>query len=112
MKLIAEWLVKALVLLLTTYFVPGFRIDSFTTALLAVVFLGLLNIFIKPLLLFLTLPINILTLGFFTFVVNALLLYIVSIVVSGFQIESFLTAVVAAFVMTILSTLFSLVFKV
>lgn len=112
MKLIAQWLVKALILLLTTYFVPGFRVDSFTTALIAVFILSLLNIFIKPLLLFLTLPINILSLGLFTFIVNAILLYIVSAIVPGFRFDSFTTAVVAALVMTILSTLFSLVFKV
>lgn len=112
MKLIAEWLVKALILLLTTYFIPGFRIDSFTTALIAVIILGLLNIFIKPLLLFLTLPINILTLGLFTFVVNAILLYIVSAVLGGFHIDSFMTAIVAALVIAIISGVFSVVFKV
>lgn len=112
MKLVAEWLVKALILLLTTYFVPGFKIDSLVTALIAVLVLGFLNVFIKPLLLFLTLPINILTLGLFTFVVNALLLYLVSLVVPGFHLDSFITAILGALVMAILSGLFSLVFKV
>lgn len=112
MKLLADWLIKALILLLAAYFIPGFKIDSFTSALLAVFVLGFLNIFIKPLLLFLTLPINILTLGLFTFVVNAVLLYVASEVVPGFRIDSFLTATVAALVIALLSGLFSLVFRV
>lgn len=112
MKLLANWLVKALILLLTTYLVPGFKIDSLGAALIAVAILGLLNLFIKPLLLFLTLPINILTLGLFTFVVNALLLYCVSEVVPGFHIASFTTAVMAALVIALITGIFSLVFKI
>lgn len=112
MKLIADWLVKALILLLTTYFVPGFKIDSLLTALFAVLVLGLLNIFIRPILLFLTLPINILTLGLFTFVINAVLLYLVAVVVPGFHLNSFTTAIFGALVIAVLSALFSLVFKV
>lgn len=112
MKALANWLVKALILLLTTYFVPGFTIDSLIVALIAVLVIGLFNIFIKPLLLFLTLPINILTLGLFTFVVNAVLLYLAAQVVPGFHIDSFLTAVVGALVIAVLSGLFALVFEV
>lgn len=112
MKLIANWLVKALILLLTTYFVPGFRIDSLSAALIAVLVLGLFNILIKPLLLFLTLPINILTLGLFTFVVNALLLCLASAVVPGFRIDSFTVAIVAALVIALITGVFSLVFKI
>lgn len=112
MRTLAIWLVKAAILLLTAYFVPGFRIESFWTALIVVLVIGLLNIFLKPLLLFLTLPINILTLGLFTFVVNAVLLYIATLFVPGFKIDSFVTAIVAAFVIAIINGLFSLVFKV
>jgi len=98
MKLIIELLIKAFVLLVTTRLVPGFNIDSWTTALIVAFILGVLNIFIKPILLFLTLPATILTLGLFMFVVNALLLIIASKLVSGFQIESFGTAIIAAVV--------------
>lgn len=111
MRTLASWLVKALILLLTAYFVPGFRIESFWTALIVVLVIGLLNIFLKPLLLFLTLPINILTLGLFTFVVNAVLLYIATVFVPGFRIDSFVTAIVAAFVMAVINGIFSLVFE-
>ncbi len=111
MKLIIDWIVKALILLLTTYFIPGFQIDSFILALIVVLVLGLLSVFIKPLLLFISLPINFLTLGLFTFVINAVLLYVAAWVVPGFNIDGFLTAVIAALVMAILSALFSLVYN-
>ena len=112
MKTIANILVKTLIFLLTAYIVPGFNINSFVTALLVVVVLGVLNIFLKPLLILLTLPINILTLGLFTFVVNAFLLYFASLIVSGFKLESFWSAVVGALVIALLSAVFSAVFKV
>ena len=111
MKLIIELLIKAFVLLVTTRLVPGFNIDSWTTALIVAFILGVLNIFIKPILLFLTLPATILTLGLFMFVVNALLLIIASKLVSGFQIESFGTAIIAAVVITIISSLVNLFIK-
>ncbi len=111
MKLIIELFVKAFVLLVTTRIVPGFNIDSWTTALIVAFILGVLNIFIKPILLFLTLPATILTLGLFMFVVNALLLIIASKLVSGFQIESFGTAIIAAVVITIISSLVNLFIK-
>ena len=111
MKLVIDWIVKALILLLTTYFIPGFQIDSFISALIVVLILGLLSVFVKPLLLFISLPINFLTLGLFTFVINAVLLYVAAWVVPGFNIDGFLTAVFAALVMAILSALFSLVYN-
>ncbi|MBI2029490.1 phage holin family protein [Candidatus Gottesmanbacteria bacterium] len=112
MRLIADWLVKAFILLLTTYFVPGFQISSFTSALVVILVLALLSVFVKPILLFLTLPINLLTLGLFTFVINAFLLYVAAQFVPGFHIDGFTTAIVAAVIMAIISGLISLVFEV
>ena len=111
MKLLASWLTKALILLLVTYFLPGFTVNSILTALLVVAILAVLNVVIKPILLFLTLPINMLTLGLFTFVVNAFLLYLSSLVVKGFSIDSFLTAILAALIIAIISSVVSLAFK-
>lgn len=111
MKLLIELIIKAFVLLVTTRIVPGFSIDSWTTALVVAVILGILNVFIKPILLFLTLPATIITLGLFIFVVNAILLIIASKLVSGFQIESFGTAIIAAIVITVISSLLNLLFK-
>lgn len=111
MKNIAEWLIKALILLLTTQLVIGFQIDSLLTALLIVLVLGLFNMVIKPILLFLTLPINIITLGLFTFIVNAFLLYVTAKIIPGFHIESFGVAIVGAVVIAVLSALANLIIK-
>ena|SRR3990172_11911921 len=111
MKLFAEWLVRAFVLLITTYIVPGFHIDTFTTALLVAVVLAILNLLLKPLLVLFTLPATILTLGLFMFVINAVLLLISSNIVDGFKIDSFGTAIVASIVITVVSSLVNLFIK-
>lgn len=111
MKILAEWIVRAFILLVTTKVVPGFRIDSYTTALLVALVLGVLNMFVKPLLIFFTLPATILTLGLFIFVVNAILLIIAAQLVKGFHIASFFTAILAAVVISLLSTLLQMVFR-
>mgnify|MGYP001608263287 FL=1 len=107
MKLIAEWIVRALVLLVTAYLVPGFRIESVSTALMVALVLGILNLLIKPLLIILTLPLTILTLGLFTFVVNAILLLIASSLVRGFHVDSLFTAIIASIVISIVSAIIS-----
>lgn len=105
MKLLVEWIIRAFILLLTTKIVPGFTINSWTTAFIVALILGVLNLLVKPVLILLTLPATILTLGLFLFVINAILLVIASQFVSGFHIESFATAIVAAIVISLLSTL-------
>ncbi len=111
MKILAEWIIRAFILLATTYFVPGFKIDSYTTAFVVALVLGILNMFVKPVLIFFTLPATILSLGLFLFVINAILLVITARLVEGFQINSFFTAIVAAVVITILSSLLNTVFR-
>jgi putative membrane protein len=103
MKLLLNWLTKTLVLLVVAYFVPGFHIDSFLTALAVVVVLTLLNLLVKPLIQLLTLPINILTLGLFSFIINALILWLAAYLVKGFSIDSFFTALVASVVIALVS---------
>jgi putative membrane protein len=111
MKIFIEWILKTLTLLVTAYLVPGFMIDSYLTALIVAIVLSVLNILLKPVLIILTLPFNIMTLGLFTFVINAVLLYIASQIVRGFHIESFFTAIVAAIVITLVSSLLNVIFK-
>ena len=103
MYLLARWLVNALALLGATYLVPGISISSFYTALTVALILGLINAVIRPILLVLTLPINILTLGLFTFVINGLLFWFVSTFIKGFMVSGFLSAVVGALVVSVLS---------
>lgn len=111
MRIVVSLLLNALALIATAYIVPGVSVDSFQTALLAAIVLGLLNAFIRPILLVLTLPLNIMTLGLFTFVVNAIVLWIVTLVVKGLQIESMLTTILAAIVLSVVSTALSMLLQ-
>lgn len=110
MKILTEWIVRTLILLVTTYIIPGFKIDSYTTAFVVALVLGILNMFVKPILIFFTLPATVLTLGLFLFVINALLLMLTASLVRGFQIDSFGTAIFASIVITILSTVLNTIF--
>jgi len=91
MKLFSHWLVAALAILIAAYIVPGVSV-TLVGALIAAVVLGALNLFIRPILLILTLPINILTLGLFSLVINAVLVLLASYFVPGFLVDGFLTA--------------------
>lgn len=103
MDTLTSWILRALVILATAYLVPGFRVTSFMGALVLVLVLGLFNILIKPLLFLLTLPINILTLGLFTLVINAIVLQVAMNVVPGVRSNSFVTTFLASIVMSLLS---------
>lgn len=105
-KLLANWILNAIALYLVSLFVTGVRIESFTVALVAVVVIGLINMFIKPILLLLTLPINLLTLGLFTLVINALLLMLAGSITSGFYIDGFWSALLGSLVFTVIRMLF------
>lgn len=111
MNLLIGWIVNAVTLFITPYIVPGFKIADFQTALLASIVIGLLNIVIKPILLLLTLPINFLTLGLFTFVINAVVLWLATFIVSGMTIDSALSGILAAIVISVVSTILSHLLK-
>jgi putative membrane protein len=104
--LLLIWIFSSLLLLATAALVPGFKINSFGAALAASLVLGLLNAFLRPFLLFLSLPLNILTLGLFTFVVNAIILRLTAGTLPGFTITGWLPAILAAIVLAILHALF------
>lgn len=110
MTLLVSWFINAVALLATAYLVPGFKVESLQTALLVSVVLGVMNVFLGPIIRTLTKPLHWLTLGTFSFVVNAAFLIVVSEVVAGFTIESFwptalLGGIVLAIISTILATL-------
>lgn len=88
---------------LASFLVPGITVDGYGSAIKAAVLLGVLNIFIKPVILIMTLPITLLTLGLFTLVINALLLWFVGYAVVGFEVASFISALVGAVIVSILS---------
>lgn len=105
MKMILKLLVNALALIGTAWIVPGISIDSVWTAIIAAIVLAIINIIIRPIMLFITIPINILTLGLFTFVINALMLWLASLLVSGFTVSGFVPAILGAIILAIISTL-------
>jgi putative membrane protein len=93
-----RWLVLTASVLASSWFLDGIQVGGFMSALLAAGLLGIFNAVLRPLLIVLTLPINILSLGLFTFVVNALLLKMVSSFVPGFEVHGFWTAVFGAII--------------
>lgn len=99
MRLLLRWLISALTLMLVAYYVPGITVASFYAALIAALILGLINAIIRPLLVVLTLPVNILTLGLFTLVINALMFWLASSVVKGFYVSGFMAAFWGALIM-------------
>ncbi len=107
MKLILIWALNAVALLLVPYLIPGVHIDTFLSALIAVLVLGFVNTVIRPVFVLLTLPVTLLTLGLFLFVINALMFWFVGDILSGFRVDGFLPALFGSIVYSIASWLFS-----
>lgn len=103
MKFITRVVVVALALVLVTYIVPGIQIDGLYTALVSALLLGLLNAIVRPVLVLLTLPVTILTLGLFIFVINAGIFLLVSTFVDGFYVSNFLSALAGSVLVSIIS---------
>ncbi|MEK6579745.1 MAG: phage holin family protein [Bdellovibrionota bacterium] len=99
-----HWVVSSVALLITANVVRGFKVKGFTSALVAAAVIGLANIVIWPFLIFLTLPINILTLGLFTFVVNGAVLKICAGILPGFEIDSWLSAIFGSIILSLIGT--------
>ena len=103
MKIIVRWALLAAALLLVAYLYPGVTVAGFGAALIAAFVLGLFNTLVRPLLVLLTLPVTLLTLGLFIFVVNGLLFWFVAYFLEGFQVAGFWSAVLGAFVYALIS---------
>jgi len=101
MRILIHWIVSALAILVTAYLLPGVAIDGFTAALIVAIVLGLINAVLRPLLMFLTLPINILTLGLFVFVINGLLVMLAASIVPGFAVDGLLSGILFAIIVAI-----------
>lgn len=101
--IIIRWIVITVAILLSAIFIPGIRVDSLTAALISAGLLGLINIFFRPVLIILTLPLNILTLGLFSFIINAFLLKLVAYFVTGFDVDGFIAALLGALVISLVS---------
>lgn len=92
MGLLTRFLGTVFAVLLAAYFIQGFHVDGFYTAAIVALVLGLLNVTLKPIITLLTLPLNLLTLGLFSFVINAGLILLISTFVKGFTVDGFLPA--------------------
>lgn len=103
--MIFRWVLFAFALMFVAWAVPGINIAGFMPALWAALVIGIINVFIKPVLILLTLPINLLTLGLFTFVINALLFWLVSSIVSGFVVAGFMAALLGSILFSLISLL-------
>ncbi len=111
MNILISWLANAVIIVLATYFVPGVHIESFVTALVVAVVLGILNITVKPLLSLLTLPITLLTLGLFGLVLNAVMLLIADALVPGFKIDNFVAGLIYSLILSVLNMILSKIIR-
>ena len=105
MKLILTWFLHAAALLAVAYLYRGVQVSSFGAALLAAFVIGLLNLVLRPLLVLLTLPVTVVTLGLFLFVINALMFWVAASVLDGFQVRSFGAALLGSLIYSALGLL-------
>jgi putative membrane protein len=103
--IILRWLTLTAAILSTSYLLEGIHISGFSSALLAAAMLGILNAFFRPIALLLTLPINILSLGLFTFIINALMLKMASGMITGFEVVGFWSAIFGSLLISVFSWL-------
>jgi putative membrane protein len=102
MKLLANWLLSAAALLVVAQIYSGVEVNSFSAALIAALVIGLLNSIVRPILVVLTLPVTVLTLGLFLFVINALMFWWAASLLDGFQVQGFTAALIGSLLYTLL----------
>ncbi len=107
MTLIVRWFINALALMLVAYLYSGVKVDDIFSALIAALVLGLVNAVIRPLLVLLTLPVTVLTLGLFIFIINAFLFWFVAEVVKGFTVTGFMAALIGSLMFSVVTLLTS-----
>ncbi len=111
MSFILRLLISSISVFVTAYIVPGVHVESFTTSIIVAVVLGILNVFVKPVLLILTIPITIITLGLFTLVINVGLIALAAYIIQGFEIESFLAALLFGIAMSFVNSFLNMLAK-
>lgn len=111
MKLIIRLLLNALAVVILSYVLPGVGVDSMFTAIIVAVVLSILNFLVKPLLIVLTLPITVLTLGLFLLVINAIIILIAAKLIDGFQVTSFWWAVIFSLLLSFLQAILHSILK-
>lgn len=108
MKLLVRWLLSAVALLAVAHLYSGVEVRSFSSALIAALVIGLLNAVLRPLLVVLTLPVTVLTLGLFLFVINALMFWSAAGILEGFHVQGFTAALIGSLLYTVLGMVINL----
>ena len=108
MKIIINWVVSALAIIVTAYVLPGVHVNGFLAALVLAVVLGAINLILRPILVILTLPISIMTLGSFVLIINALLIMLAAHIVPGFYVDSFWWALLFGIVLALVNWILQL----
>ncbi len=103
MKILLHWLIAAVAILITAYVLPGVHLSGFVAALILAVVLGVINAFLRPILVALTLPISIVTLGLFVLVINGLLVLLAAAIVPGFAVDNIWWAIIFGVVLALIS---------
>ena len=111
MRMLLRWLISALTLIGIGYLIEGINIESFYIAIITALILGLVNAVIRPILVILTLPINIISLGLFVFVINAILFWFVASFIQGFEVAGFIPAFFGALIMSVVGMLSNALIK-
>jgi len=105
MQLIIKWLLSAVALLVVAYIYSGVQVSSFGSALIAAAVIGLLNTFVRPILVVLTLPVTVVTLGLFLFIINALMFWAASGLMDSFHVTGFTAALIGSLIYSVLGLL-------
>lgn len=111
MQVLVRWLTSALVILTAAYLLPGVHVQSFMTALVIAVVLGIINAILRPILIILTLPITIITFGLFLLIINALLVMFTTYIVPGFRVDSFWWALLFGLIVSVFNAFVSMLSK-
>jgi putative membrane protein len=111
MKLLSKWLLSAAALLLVAYLYQGVEVHSFTAALIAAFVIGLLNTIVRPVLVILTLPVTVVTLGLFLFVINALMFWAAASVLDGFHVRNFTAALIGSLIYSVIGMVVELLLE-
>lgn len=110
-RLILKWVLNSFALFFVMKLIPGIQIDQFRDLLIGALVIGLLNAFLRPIVILLTLPVTVLTLGLFTLVINGVMFYLAAQLVEGFHVSSFSVAFVAALLFSIFSFVLNMLFR-
>lgn len=110
MQLLISWIILSFAVYIAAYILPGVSVPGIFPTIVTAMFIGIVNTFLRPVLLILTLPVNILTLGLFTFVINALLILLVSVIVPDFKVDSFWWAMAFSIILSLVNGFLSAVF--